>query len=219
MSVTVDSVKAELASEDYGDRLLAVNKLRQLDPAIAFELLQGAIADPNARVRYAAVSQMSSLGTQNRALSLDILLHCLNHDPEMDVKGAAADSLGALKLREAFADLQTLYETSREWILQFSILAALGELGEPQAFDMLAAALQSDQELLKLAAVGSLGELGDSRAVPLLAGLATDPDWQVRHRLCLALQRLGGEAAQSLLTQLAQDPVPQVAAAARETLP
>jgi HEAT repeat protein len=214
VTVTVAEVKTNLTSTDYGLRLRGVNQLRQLEPALAFELLQTAVADSNARVRYAAVSQMASLGQQNRSLSLEILRDCVRNDPELDVKAVAADALGGLGLAEAYEDLATLYQAHPDWILRLSVLAALGELGEPRAYDLLIDALNAPEELLKLAAIGSLGDLGDIRAVPILAPFASNPDWQVRQRVAQALYRLGGEAAQPLLATLAQDPMQQVAAAA-----
>lgn len=218
MSITPESVQALLSSDDFGQRLSAVNQLRQLDPAIAFDLIQPAIADGNVRVRYAAVSQMSSLGTQNRTLSLEILRRCLLEDPEADVQAAAADSLGALKLTEAFEDLQQLYDRTEEWLVKFSIVAALGELGDLRAFELLETALQSDNELIKTAAIGSLGELGDNRAVPLLIPYASDQDWQVRYRLVQALGRLNHPEARSLLESLANDDMAPVAQEAKSHL-
>jgi HEAT repeat protein len=218
MSVTPESIKQALGSDDLGDRLRAVNQLRQLNTAIAFELVQTAIADANARVRYAAVSQMSTLGNQDLSVSLTTLRDRLLNDPEPDVQAAAADSLGALKLTAAFEDLQHLYAKTSEWLVQFSIIAALGELGDPRSFDLLQTALNSDQDLIQTAAIGSLGELGDPRAVPLLVPYATNPDWQIRHRLVQALDRLGGHEAKILLQQLAKDSMPQVAEAAERSL-
>ncbi len=215
MDVTPESVKQALASEDLGDRLRAVNHLRQLDPAAAFPLIQAAIADPNARVRYAAVSQMSSLGEQDPDLSLEILRDRLLNDPEMDVQSVAADSLAALHLTAAFEDIQMVFHQTSEWLLQFSIIAALGELGDLRAYDLLVSLLNGESELLQLAAIGSLGELGDRRAVPLLANFVTDTDWQMRHRVAQALSYLGGEEAKVLLTQMATDPIAQVAEAAQ----
>jgi HEAT repeat protein len=62
MTITPESIEQQLQSENLGDRLRAVNDLRQLDPPIAFELVQPAIVDKSARVRYAAVSQMTTIG-------------------------------------------------------------------------------------------------------------------------------------------------------------
>ena len=69
MSVTPESVQELLSSEDFGKRLSGVNQLRLLYPAIAFQMIQLPIADKNVRVRYAAVSQLASLGKQNLPLA------------------------------------------------------------------------------------------------------------------------------------------------------
>ncbi|MDZ8241198.1 MAG: HEAT repeat domain-containing protein [Nostoc sp. ChiQUE01a] len=218
MTITPESVRQLLSSEDLGDRLRAVNQIRQLEPAIGFELIQSAITDRNARVRYSAVSQMDTLGKQDLQLSLEILRDRLVNDPEIDVQAAAADCLGALKLREAFEDLEKLYNTTDEWLIQFSIIATLGELGDPRSFELLKQALSSDNELVQTAAISSLGELGDIQAVPLLAPYATNPDSQIRYRLLQALIHLGSPEAKSILETLVDDDVEAIATEAREYL-
>lgn len=215
MSVTPESVKQLLSSEDFGDRLRAVNQIRQLEPAIGFELLQTAIKDSNTRVRYSAVSQMDTLGGQNLELAYSLLRDRLLNDKEPDVQAAAADCLGALKLQSAFEDLQQLYHTTSEWVVQFSIIAALGELGDPRGFELLKQALESETELVQTAAISSLGELGNQEAIPLLAGYVTNPDWQIRYRVVQALSCLGGVEANALLAQLAGDEVESVAQSAK----
>ncbi|MCC5648895.1 HEAT repeat domain-containing protein [Nostoc sp. XA013] len=218
MSITSESVKQLLSSENLSDRLRAVNQIRQLEPAIGFELIQSAIGDSNSRVRYSAVSQMDTLGTQDLQLSLNILRDRLLHDSEVDVQAAAADCLGALKLHEAFEDLQHLYHTTTEWLIQFSIIATLGELGDPRAFELLKEALSSENELIQTAAISSLGDLGDLQAVPLLAPYATNPDWQIRYRVVQALARLSGAEAKSILETLVDDEVEAIATEAKQSL-
>lgn len=219
MSVTPESVKQMLSSEDLGDRLRAVNQIRELeDTAIAFELAQTASNDRNARVRYSAVSQMDTLGGQDLQTALNLLRDHLLNDPEPDVQAAAADCLGALKLTEAFEDLQQLYHNTPEWIVKFSIIATLGELGDPRAFDLLKEALNSENELVRTAAISSLGDLGDVRAVELLIPYATNPDWQTRYRVVQALNRLGGAEAKPTLEALANDEVEAVAQEAKNCL-
>jgi HEAT repeat protein len=217
MDITPESVQTLLNSTDLGDRLRAVNQMRTLDPSITFGMLLQAVEDANARVRYAAVSQLSSLGGQDRAKTLETLRDRLQ-DTEPDVQAAAADSIGALKLTEAFEDLRFLYNTSSEWLVKFSIVAALGELGDPRGFELLEDAIVSPNELMQTVAIGSFGELGDTRAVPLLIGHATNPDWQVRHRVAQALGRLGTPEAKITLKTLAQDTVDQVAQEAKSGL-
>lgn len=218
MSITPESVQALLSSEDFGDRLSAVNQMRQLDPSVAFQMIQTAVVDRNVRVRYAAVSQLATLGQQNLPLTLNILRRSLLEDPEMDVQAAAADALGALKLRDAYMDMQELYYRTPEWLVQFSIIAALGEMGDPRAFELLEDALKSGNELVKTAAIGSLGELGDERALPLLIPYATDTDWQVRYRVAQALSHFHSPEARTALESLSQDSVEPVAQEARTYL-
>ncbi|BAZ39479.1 HEAT repeat-containing PBS lyase [Calothrix sp. NIES-4101] len=217
MSITPESVRQLLSSEDLGDRLRAVNQIRELEPTIGFELIQQAINDPNTRVRYSAVSQMDTLGGQDLDLSLEILRRMLK-DKEPDVQAAAADCLGALKLVSAFDDLEQIYHNTSEWIVQLSVIATLGVLGEPRGFDLLQEALSSDNELIQITAISSFGELGDLRAIPLLAPYATNPDWQIRHRVVLALNHLGGSEAKSLLETLVGDEVEVVASEAKRNL-
>lgn len=218
MAITPDSVRELLHSEDYGDRLRAVNQLRELDPAIAFDLVQLAANDGNARVRYAAISQLASLGHQDVATIEPLLRRALTNDPEVDVQAAAADAIGGLQIRSAYDELASLYHSSSEWLVQFSIVAALGELGEPRAFDLLQEALASDNELIATAAIGALGELGDDRALPVLLGYTSHPDWQVRHRLVQALAQFPQPEAQQALAALGQDSSAIVAEAAAQHL-
>ncbi|OKH28353.1 phycobilisome degradation protein NblB [Chroogloeocystis siderophila] len=219
MSVAPETVKQMLSSEDLGERLRAVNQIRELeDTALAFELAQSAVQDPNARVRYSAVSQMDTLGGQNLQVTLDLLRDRLKNDPEPDVQAAAADCIGALKLTEAYTDLEQLYHSTSEWLIKFSIVATLGELGDPRSFDLLQEALNSDIDLVKTAAISSLGDLKDARAVELLVPHVSNADWQVRYRAAQALGKLGGTQAQSILKEMVNDEVEAVAQEAKTAL-
>lgn len=218
MSVTPESVQQLLSSQDFGQRISGINQLRQLEPSVAFELVQPIVTDNNTRVRYAAVSQLDTLGSQDLQASLTLLRDRLLNDSEPDVQAAAADSLGALKLTEAFEDMQQLYHNTSEWLVQFSIIAALGELGDPRSFELLQEALNSNTSLVQTAAISSLGELGDARAVPLLIPFATNPDWQIRYRVVQALSRLGGTEARSTLEALAKDEKEEIAKEAQAAL-
>lgn len=218
MSVTRESVQELLSSEDFGQRISGVNQLRQLEPSVAFELIQPVITDENTRVRYAAVSQMDTLGSQDLQATLTILRDRLINDSEADVQAAAADALGALKLTEAFEDLQQLYHKTSEWLVQLSIIATLGEMGDPRSFQLLEEALKSDISLIQTTAISSFGELGDGRAVPLLIPFTENPDWQIRYRVVQALDRLGGAEARLGLEALANDEKEEVAREAQAAL-
>ncbi len=208
-----------LSSENFGDRIKGINLLRSIDPAIAFRLIRPLCSDPNTRVRYAAISQVSTLGKQDKAIALDLLKAALS-DSEPDVQAAAADSLGALKLTESLDDLQALYQNTTEWLVQMSIIACLGEMGDCNAFDLLQSALASDNSLIEVSAIGALGELRDDRAIPLLLPYADSDDWQVRHRVAQALGHFNDQTQiASALQKLAQDESAIVAETAQRNLP
>ena len=218
MSIIPESVEILLNSPDFGERIRGLNQLRQLEPEIAFDMVQSLITDNNTRVRYAAVSQLDTLGIVDKETSLKILRDRLFNDPEPDVQAAAADAIGGLKLVEAYEDLANVYHDSSEWLVQFSIIAALGELGEPRGFNLLEEALHSNNNLLQTAAIGSMGELGDHRAIPLLKAFAEHEDWQIRYRLVQAMGRLGGNEATAIITKLVDDQSEQVAQEAKNNL-
>jgi len=219
MDVTPESVQALLASENYGDRLTGLNQLRELEQSQALDLIQPVLGDENVRVRYAAVSQLATLGRQAPEQTMTVLLKLLEEDPELDIKAAAADALGALNCTEAYPQLEAVYRGSGDWVLQLSIIAALGELGNPDGFDLLAEALESETELVRIAAITALGELGDERAIALVTPLAEDSDWQLRSRVAQALGNFkGNEAAESVLQTLSTDESEQVAQMARAGL-
>ena len=215
MTITPESVRQLLASENFGERIQGINRLNQLEPAIAFELVQPVISDANDRVRYSAVSKLASLGTQDLVASLEILRDRLHNDSELDVKAAAADALGALKLTEALEDLKQLYQASSDWIIKLSVVAALGSMGDARGFEILEDALQAEEELIQSMALGALGELGDERAIPLLLPFVTCDDWQIRFRVAQALGQFDDERTREALTTLAEDKSDQVAREAK----
>lgn len=202
---SLESVQQLLSSENFGDRMSGLNQLRAVDPKEAFPLIQPLLKDKEARIRYAAVSQMDAVGQGSEQDALPLLRDALLNDPELDVKAAAADAIAGLKLAEAYEDLAQVYHSTTEWLLQFSIVAALGELGNPAAFELLEEALTSETELVRTSAISALGDLGDRRAIDLLTPFMEDADWQVRYRLAQSLGRLGGEEVKPYLEKLAQD--------------
>jgi HEAT repeat protein len=218
MSVTPESVQQLLSSDSFSDRVRGLNQLRQIEPKLAFEMVKPLVNDSNPRIRYAAVGQLDPLGQENPSEALVLLRDRLFNDPEVDVKSVAADVIGGLKLTEAYEDLRKVYETTPEWLLQMSIIATLGEMGDARGFDLLKIALNSENSLIRTAAISALGDLQISEAIPLLLPLAKDEDWQVRFRLAIALGQFEKDKVEKVLTELAQDPFEQVAQTAQDIL-
>jgi HEAT repeat protein len=215
---TVDEIKTLIASTEFSDRLKSLNELRNLEPSVAFPLIIPLVNDMHARIRYAAVSQLDTLGHVDLAKSLELLRFRLHHDSEMDVKAAAADAIAGLKLTEALDDLQAVYRGTNDWLLKFSIIASIGELGNPDAYDLLLETLKADNILLQTTAISALGDLGNVAAVPFLLPFVANDDWQIRHRLVQTLGQLRGEQATQALETLAQDQNENVAREAQRCI-
>ncbi len=218
MAPTTEEVKQLLTSTDYGDRIRGVNQARYLPHEISFDLLKVSATDSNPRIRYAAVSQLAEVGRVNLQESGALLRNLLHNDSEADVKAAAADALAALRCEGAFDDLEQVLNASSDWLVRMSIIAALGELGDPRAFDVLVAALEEGDGLVQVSAIGALGELRDVRAVPFLIPFATHEDWQMRYRMVQALAGLGGDEAHQTLATMVNDPIESIAQEAQAAL-
>ncbi|MFN3926937.1 MAG: HEAT repeat domain-containing protein [Pseudanabaenaceae cyanobacterium] len=215
MPKTFAELQADLQAEDLGIRMKVLPASRALSESERFQLVIQAVNDPNSRIRYDAISQLGTLGQQDINLTQTVLKEALWHDPEMDVRAAAADSIAALGLTASFTDLAEVYQQTNDWLLQFSIIAALGELGDERAYPLLVQALQHENDLIKTAAIGALGELDDPTAVEALRPFVAHPDWQIRYRLAQALVNLGTDEAKELLIELRHDPDPKVASMAQ----
>ena len=218
MTSTPESVQQDLNSADFGDRLRGVNALRGLDPAVAFEMILPILTDPHVRVRYAAISQMDTLGHVNKEKSLEILRDRLNHDPEIDNQAAAADAMGALQLTEGFEDLKQAYEGTNDWMLKMSIVAGLGALGDDRGLELLIDATTSTEPLVQMAGISALGDLGNPDAIPVLLPFVSHEDWQTRQRLVQALSQFSTPETQKALETLAQDPMEPVSNFAKSCL-
>jgi HEAT repeat protein len=217
MSMTPDAAQALLSSAAFNDRIQGINALREFAAADAFPLLVPLVTDDNVRVRYAAVSLLASMGQVDLPQSLELLRAGLK-DPESDVVAASADAIAGLRLHDGYPDLLDLYQETSDWIVRFSIVSALGELGDVRGFDILEHALTSNDPLLVPAAIGAMGELGDDRAIPLILPYVNDPDWQIRHRVLQALVRFNTAETRVALQTLTQDAVPNIAAQAQQAL-
>jgi HEAT repeat protein len=217
MTSTPESARALLTSENFGDRLHGINQLRVIDKAAAFELVQLVVSDSNTRVRYAAVSLMDTIGDVDLVKSLEILRACLA-DPEYDVKSAAADALGGLRLTAAIPELVDLYHDTTEWLLQLSIVAALGSMPDPLSLKLFAESIGSEVELVRMTTVQAIGEMADPAGVEILQQAIADPDTQIRFRVAEALGRIGDESAKKLLQSMVTDSDSKVAAQAKAFL-
>lgn len=79
------------------------------------------------------------------------------------------------------------------YIVQISIVQALGKMRAQESYDCLIALLKQTEEsgsTLRLTVITALGALGDPRAMPILMAFVDDPDSHVSKRAFNALETL-----------------------------
>lgn len=157
-----------------------VQGLLQLDPARAEGLVREAGASPRWTARQGAARHLSRFPA---AVAAPLLGGLLAHDPHLEVRQAAAESLlgkDPARLGELATALfpdASLGETFRALLADW-----LGTLGWVPAEDLLLEAFSGGGPLLRAAAARGLGGMGSLRgAGPMLAVLgahdAPDPHW------------------------------------------
>lgn len=164
--------------------------------------------DPQPQVRFTALGVLTqqppgelSEGTKSRVLSM--ASEILASDSEPSCRCGAADLISGLKLLDGYEELLKAYTSEgADWMLKLSILAGLGELKHPDAFDLLCAVIDPDnvkyekEPLVLAAAIGALGDLGDKRALPIVEKIAAeDGDEAVVERAKIAVEMLQKIAA------------------------
>lgn len=111
-------------------------------------LISLARTDPNAQVRYTALSRLSNVDVASPGVQqhtddiLAIARNALQGDSEPSCRSAAADLIAGLRLNDGFDDLVAAFNNdSADWVLKFSICAGVGYMRHPQSYDFLSSVL------------------------------------------------------------------------------
>ncbi|KAA8500084.1 hypothetical protein FVE85_7669 [Porphyridium purpureum] len=188
-----ESVMEMIRSENGGLRARAVNQARFLDPQECLDVLFVGAEDKNPQIRYAAVAQLATACTADPERTFELVKRIVLTDKEPTVQAAAADVLTGLSLPGSFELLEEIYSQTGDWMLKFSIISGLGEMGDPRGYELLLRVLETasdDEPLLKVGALGSLGELGDRRALPMVEKYIDHPDSAISERAKVARDNL-----------------------------
>jgi cyclophilin family peptidyl-prolyl cis-trans isomerase/HEAT repeat protein len=134
---------------------------------------------------------------------------------DVRLRVAAIDMLARLKDTGSVATLRTLLE-DRTTTPNVSLEAAraLGTIGDPKAFEVLADRFNHPWAPMRAAAFASAAKLDPDAFLLLVSGIALDKDWSVRAALAGVLGQLDPERVRSLVTDLAEDSDPRVQAPA-----
>lgn len=128
----------------------------------AVPLLYPLLKDKDEDVRKFAIDLMGDIKTNVDPSKIVPLLH----DPNANIRAAAAKSLGLLGYREAVPSIIEALK-DEEWVC-FSALDALGELKAEEAVNAISSLLAGSSEAVCFAAIETLGKIGSKKAVDAL---------------------------------------------------
>lgn len=118
----------------------------------------------------------------------------------------AIEVLGRIGDDEPVEMLCEFVEDGTNLPLELTILRSLGRIGSPEATQLLANRLVTDDPLIRSTAARALGMVGDTRAIePLANVLAEDDSGNVRGSAAWALNEIGTEAALEVASRYADD--------------
>jgi HEAT repeat protein len=160
----------------------AAELLGELRVAEADEELTALLSHPDDRVRAAAATALAKLGSASAAKGVRGILR----EAPAELRELAAGAL-ATNRASSVDSLIRAYDRETDQNVQMAILAALGQLGTPEAVKKLAEIASTDRRFFKsrptpmrVAAVHALGEVQSSSALAALQALLRDKEKAVR---------------------------------------
>jgi HEAT repeat protein len=188
---------------EVAEALAAMGDRLCLDPLCA------AATDTDSDVRMAAVN---GLGRLHQTMAAIVLGKMLAKEPVIEIRIAAAKSLGQVGSRAAIEplidaladrDVRVRLASARALTSMCDVLATgtRGQIACTKACDALLTALADKDVTVRVTAAEALGTLKDRRAVDGLAALLKDPE--VRPAVIKALTHIGGGEARAQLEKFA----------------
>ena len=169
-----------------------------------FDTLLDLLADPNPRVRAAAIASLAQIDRDGFVTTLSAL------DPDADwkVRAALASVLGTLPPQAGLPRLRAMLADPDQRVIP-PVLESLAKLAPPDAAAVMLARLKADDPMVRASAADALGELKPPDAAQALADAYTlglrDPEYAARVSALTALARYGAAAATPVLTTALAD--------------
>ncbi|MBM4318825.1 MAG: hypothetical protein FJ125_02450, partial [Deltaproteobacteria bacterium] len=209
------ALTAVLTEKRKDRRLGAVTAIAAIGGRGALEPLLQTLADPEPEVRRQAARGLGALPVEEAPAAVAALAARLD-----DASAAPEVALALARLGDtALTALGEVLGGSGPLAARGQAAFALGRTRRPEAFPLLAVALEAEAPEVRRAAAEALGPLGRSEAVPLLcAALRADLDDAVRQNAAASLALLGDAQAVPLLRSLLGDSQAVVRRACGEAL-
>lgn len=190
-------------------------KSKRLTPKLA-----GLLADSVPEVRFGAAWSLARFPDSAAIPALQKSIH----DPDDYVRAQVVRPLGALKVREASAEVAGLVQSDPDWKVRVNACRALAAMGAAGQAPVLRMVLGDELERSKpnyhliIEAALAIGTLKDSEGLPLIRRLGRRPEVFLRGWAATALGSYKSPDVVNDLTNLAADPEWRVRAKAAEGL-
>lgn len=180
------------------------------DPETVSPLVHALLNDEDTVVKGSAVGALARIGEASVQVLLDILA---SPDHPESTKGHAAWALAFIGMEAKEYLYREIHSDSES--VRTAVVGAIAKIAqeakEPQAFDVLTAALSDASETVRCEAAAVLGNLAYKPAVPRLVELLHHPSSETRKAAALSLMKIKDQSAlEPLQTAYQQEPDPAI---------
>ncbi len=189
-----------LMDADAQVRVASLRALAHARAASALLDVTVCLTDPEPEVRAQAVEALRGMAEGARGLIQH--LRPLLDDPTPQVRARAAVAVLRVGADSQARDLLQNMAALGDAETRVSALAALGEWGNAEAFDLVAAALNDPRPGIRRAAAAALARINARRSLEHLIGVLGDEDASVRESAALALGQVGMPALEATFAAL-----------------
>ncbi len=199
-------IKTYLDSPNPQNRLKAITELRNYEPNLVVPLLKRRMCDREFVVRsFVAIG----LGNKRTDEGFELLLDLIEHDRDYNVRAEAANSLAKYG-EQAIPYLVQLFQQDSNWLVRYSILAAIDFTQHPEIIlELSDLGLRGEDSVIKQQAIAYLGQLAPtpqkSQALELLLTAAKSEEVAVRAQVARVLSLFEDARAKTALANLRQD--------------
>ncbi len=212
-------IETYIDSPDPQNRMKAITELRNYEPDLVVPLLKKRMCDQEFVIRsFVAIG----LGFKRTDEAFGLLLDLIEHERDYNVRAEAANSLA--KYGEgAIPHLVKLFKQDSNWLIRYSILAAIDLTNYPELLlDLCVVGLKGEDPVVRQAALASLEQLAktpqEDLALELLLVAATSEQGEIRAQVARVLRYFEDPKAQTALKNLRQDSDYRVVGATLEGL-
>lgn len=212
-------IKTYLDSPNPQNRIKAITELRKYEPNLVVPLLKRRMCDQEFVIRsFVAIG----LGNKRTEEGFELLLDLIEHDRDYNVRAEAANSLAKYG-EKAIPYLVKLFRQDSNWLIRYSILAAIDFIQYPEIIlELSDLGLRGEDFVIKQTAIASLGQLAqtsqESQALELLLSAAKSEQAAIRAQVAKVLIYFEDSQAKTALANLRQDSDYRVVGATLEGL-